>query len=184
MMKKRMKLCKNYEEWVAVAKEFDNLLPNQIWREKVFSRHYDYPYIRDLTNLMRETRKAGQIEKLISIMRSHSFRNIGNITCPLMYRECYNHTKTLIEDFQKEITKSLKTILRTNQLSLPRKIEFFSEMRHAIGRTALLLSGGAVMGMYHIGVALALKEAGIRPKILAGSSAGSIIAACIAVRGL
>jgi TAG lipase/steryl ester hydrolase/phospholipase A2/LPA acyltransferase len=57
-------------------------------------------------------------------------------------------------------------------------------MRHAIGRTALLLSGGALMGMYHIGVVLALKEAGIAPRIIAGSSAGSIIAACIAVRGV
>lgn len=90
-------------------------------------------------------------------MRSHSFRNIGNINCPSLYRELYNRTKTLIEDFQKEITKSLKAILRTNQLSINRKIEFFSEMRHAIGRTALLLSGGALMGMYHIGVMLALK---------------------------
>jgi predicted acylesterase/phospholipase RssA len=25
-------------------------------------------------------------------------------------------------------------------------------MRHAIGRSALLLSGGAILGMYHIGV--------------------------------
>jgi TAG lipase/steryl ester hydrolase/phospholipase A2/LPA acyltransferase len=57
-------------------------------------------------------------------------------------------------------------------------------MRHAIGRTALLLSGGGLMGMYHIGVLLALKEAGITPRIIAGSSAGSIIAACIAVRGI
>jgi predicted acylesterase/phospholipase RssA len=40
------------------------------------------------------------------------------------------------------------------------------------------------MGMYHIGVMLALKEAGITPRIIAGSSAGSIVAACIAVRGL
>jgi predicted acylesterase/phospholipase RssA len=29
-------------------------------------------------------------------------------------------------------------------------------MRHAIGRTALLLSGGAILGMYHIGVLKAL----------------------------
>lgn len=46
----------------------------------------------------------------------------------------------------------------------------------------MLLSGGAVMGMYHIGVMLAMKEAGIKPRIIAGSSAGSIIASCVAVR--
>lgn len=40
------------------------------------------------------------------------------------------------------------------------------------------------MGMYHIGVLMALKEAGIVPRIVAGSSAGSILASCLAVRGL
>jgi len=118
------------------------------------------------------------------VLRSHSFRNIGSINCPALYRELYIRTKVLIEDFQKEITKSLKAILRSNQLNLQRKIEFFSEMRHAIGRTAVLLSGGAIMGMYHIGVMIALREADVAPRIIAGSSAGSIVAACIAVRGL
>lgn len=53
-------------------------------------------------------------------------------------------------------------------------------MRHAVGRTALMLSGGAIMGMYHIGVVQALIEADLMPKIIAGSSAGSIIASIIA----
>jgi hypothetical protein len=40
--------------------------------------------------------------------------------------ELYNRTKVLIEEFQKEISKSLKAILRSNQLNLQKKIEFFS----------------------------------------------------------
>jgi TAG lipase / steryl ester hydrolase / phospholipase A2 / LPA acyltransferase len=55
-------------------------------------------------------------------------------------------------------------------------------MRHAIGRSALLLSGGAILGMYHIGVVQTLIEADCMPKILAGSSAGSIIASFLATR--
>lgn len=55
-------------------------------------------------------------------------------------------------------------------------------MRHAVGRSALLLSGGAILGMYHIGVVQTLIEAGCMPKILAGSSAGSIIASFLATR--
>jgi TAG lipase / steryl ester hydrolase / phospholipase A2 / LPA acyltransferase len=31
-------------------------------------------------------------------------------------------------------------------------MEFFLETRHAVGRSALILSGGGMMGMYHIGV--------------------------------
>jgi predicted acylesterase/phospholipase RssA len=55
-------------------------------------------------------------------------------------------------------------------------------MRHAVGRSALLLSGGAILGMYHIGVVQALIEADCMPKIIAGSSAGSIIASILATR--
>jgi hypothetical protein len=32
------------------------------------------------------------------------------------------------------------------------KLAFFNETRHAYGRTALMLSGGAALGFYHIGL--------------------------------
>ena len=36
------------------------------------------------------------------------------------------------------------------------KLAFFNETRHAYGRTALLLSGGAALGFYHVGLITAL----------------------------
>lgn len=48
------------------------------------------------------------------------------------------------------------------------------------GRTGLALSGGAVRGLAHIGVIKALSEAGIRPAVVAGTSAGSLIGAALA----
>jgi predicted acylesterase/phospholipase RssA len=45
---------------------------------------------------------------------------------------------------------------------------------------ALLFGGGVFRGVFHIGVANALKELGVRPDLVAGSSVGSIIAAMIA----
>lgn len=39
-----------------------------------------------------------------------------------------------------------------------------------------------MMGNYHLGVILAYKKAGCLPKIISGSSMGSIIAACICTR--
>ena len=36
------------------------------------------------------------------------------------------------------------------EFSLQSKIQFFRETAHAYGRTALLLSGGSTLGMYHI----------------------------------
>jgi predicted acylesterase/phospholipase RssA len=56
-------------------------------------------------------------------------------------------------------------------------MEFFIEARHALGRTALVFSGGGLLGMFHFGVGKILCELDIYPKIVAGSSAGSICAA-------
>lgn len=45
-----------------------------------------------------------------------------------------------------------------------------------------MLSGGGMLGMYHIGVVQTLMEADCMPNIIAGSSAGSMIASIIATR--
>lgn len=45
---------------------------------------------------------------------------------------------------------------------------------------ALVLSGGVARGLSHIGTYKALHELGVRPKIIAGTSAGAIIGAFIA----
>jgi NTE family protein len=47
-------------------------------------------------------------------------------------------------------------------------------------RVGLALSGGSVRGIAHIGVAKALTEIGIKPAIVVGTSAGSLIGAGIA----
>lgn len=62
------------------------------------------------------------------------------------------------------------------------RLAFFNETRHAYGRTALLLSGGAALGMYHLGVVKALVENRLMPRVLGGSSAGSIVCALIGTR--
>jgi NTE family protein len=52
--------------------------------------------------------------------------------------------------------------------------------RLSCARVGFALSGGSVRGLAHIGAYKALTEAGIRPSIVAGTSAGSIIGAGIA----
>lgn len=50
------------------------------------------------------------------------------------------------------------------------------------GKTALVLGGGGARGYAHLGVALALKEAGLEPDIVVGTSMGAVIGAAIANR--
>ncbi|MBL8386128.1 MAG: patatin-like phospholipase family protein, partial [Burkholderiales bacterium] len=47
-------------------------------------------------------------------------------------------------------------------------------------RLALVLSGGSARGFAHLGVIAALENAGIRPDLVVGTSAGSIVGALYA----
>eukprot|EP00762_Andalucia_godoyi_P006752 ANDGO_06236.mRNA.1 Triacylglycerol lipase SDP1 len=84
------------------------------------------------------------------------------------------------------LSPATKTVLRNNLLRyhalLLEKLAFFREASAAHGKTALLLSGGASLGVFHLGVLKALFEHGVLPQTISGSSVGSIIAALICCR--
>jgi len=61
-------------------------------------------------------------------------------------------------------------------------VEFLKRARAAYGRTALCLSGGAMMGLYHFGHLMGLMETDCLPHIVSGTSAGSVIAAMVCTR--
>ena len=61
-------------------------------------------------------------------------------------------------------------------------LEFLKRTRSAYGRTALCLSGGAMMGLYHFGVIRGLAQEGLLPRIVSGTSAGSVVGALVCTR--
>jgi predicted acylesterase/phospholipase RssA len=61
-------------------------------------------------------------------------------------------------------------------------VAFLKRARAAYGRTALCLSGGAMMGLYHFGHLLGLMETDCLPHIISGTSAGSVIGSIICTR--
>jgi TAG lipase/lysophosphatidylethanolamine acyltransferase len=72
----------------------------------------------------------------------------------------------LIEKFQHEIIKDFHSIHDSDQLSIQEKLKFFSETKQAYGKTALLFSGGASLGIYHIGIVKVLQEMDLLPRIV------------------
>lgn len=56
-------------------------------------------------------------------------------------------------------------------------LESLVSLRRAYGRSALLLSGGATLGLKHLGVVKALHDNHALPRIISGTSVGSMIAA-------
>ena len=71
----------------------------------------------------------------------------------------------------------------TKNVMMREKIKtFLKRARASYGRTALCLSGGAMMGNYHFGSLKALLEVGLLPHIISGTSAGSVIGAMVCTR--
>ena len=79
----------------------------------------------------------------------------------------------------QELNTCLNYIAEEDQIPLQKRLEFFIETRHAVGKTGLILSGGGKLGLYHIGVLKVLWENDLLPKVITGSSSGSIMASYI-----
>jgi TAG lipase/steryl ester hydrolase/phospholipase A2/LPA acyltransferase len=56
-----------------------------------------------------------------------------------------------------------------------RKLVMLRETQLAMGRSALVLSGGAAIGCFHIGVVKTLLQRNLLPRVVVGSSAGAIV---------
>ena len=62
------------------------------------------------------------------------------------------------------------------------RLHFFQRASHCYGRTALMLSGGGILGYFHFGVLKALIEQQLCPEVISGASAGAFVAAVLGTR--
>eukprot|EP00291_Cryptomonas_curvata_P025997 CAMPEP_0172163532 /NCGR_PEP_ID=MMETSP1050-20130122/7323_1 /TAXON_ID=233186 /ORGANISM="Cryptomonas curvata, Strain CCAP979/52" /LENGTH=517 /DNA_ID=CAMNT_0012833731 /DNA_START=56 /DNA_END=1605 /DNA_ORIENTATION=- len=174
----------SYEEWLEAAYKLDEIEGHDKWKEDPNSPHYDSRFIQERLDEMRRLEREGDIPGIMFNLQSALVRGLGGVSNPQLHEHAYVGTKRLIEEHNAAVLRLLQVICDApeRQLSVERKLSFFAETRHALGKTALLLSGGASLGMYHFGVIRALHEQGLLPRVIAGSSAGSIIAALVGVR--
>lgn len=188
MMKRALKAClesmqqaEDYQAWSDAAKEYDRLSGNEEWREEDASPHYDYKMIRLRFNELRTARQRGDVHQLVFYINEGLHGNLGRIANAQLYQQCYFGTKNLITEYLQEVCEGLNWICETDfpDFSLVQKLEFFERTHQAFGESALMLSGGAALGLFHLGVLKAMWENDLLPNIISGSSAGSIMASVV-----
>ncbi|KAG0348132.1 hypothetical protein BG005_011724, partial [Podila minutissima] len=174
----------NYEQWSEAAAVLDRLQGKDKWKNDPRSPHYDYELLQERLSQLASARESGDLGLMIFLLRTSLSRNLGNVGRAQLYENTIVGTKRLIEDYNSEVIRQLNIICDTesDDFSMAAKLEFFTHTRQAFGRTALLLSGGATMGLMHIGVIKTLFESQLLPRIISGSSCGSIIAAILCTR--
>mmetsp|Transcript_54943 Transcript_54943/g.128496 ORF Transcript_54943/g.128496 Transcript_54943/m.128496 type:complete len:598 (-) Transcript_54943:249-2042(-) len=180
----QMDYATTFQEWLEAAQKLDEIEGHDKWKEQDESPLYDSQLIRERVEKMKELEEAGDLEGIMFHLRAGMVRGLGGVGNPQLHTHAYVGTKRLIEEHTKQIFRLLQVLhdAPEDQLPLEKKLAFFAESRHALGKTALLLSGGASLGMYHFGVLKTLHENNLLPRVLSGSSAGSIVAALVGVR--
>ncbi|XP_017255390.1 triacylglycerol lipase SDP1-like isoform X2 [Daucus carota subsp. sativus] len=172
-----MRSALTYEEWAHSAKMLDKETP------RIESDLYDEELVRNKLQELRHRRQEGSLRDIIFCMRADLVRNLGNMCNPELHKGRLQVPK-LIKEYIDEVSTQLRMVCDSDseELLLEEKLAFMHETRHAFGRTALLLSGGASLGAFHVGVVKTFVEHKLMPRIIAGSSVGSIMCSVIATR--
>ncbi|XP_071909330.1 triacylglycerol lipase SDP1-like [Coffea arabica] len=173
-----MRTALTYEEWAHAAKMLDKETTKMNEADL-----YDEELVRNKLQELRHRRQEGSLRDIVFCMRADLVRNLGNMCNPELHKGRL-HVPRLIKDYIDEVSTQLRMVCDSDseELLLEEKLAFMHETRHAFGRTALLLSGGASLGAFHIGVVKTLVEHKLMPRIIAGSSVGSIMCSVVATR--
>lgn len=84
-------------------------------------------------------------------------------------------------ELSRDVCDALIELAENDNVSFEDRRAFFDVLRTSHGRTALALSGGGALSLSHLGVCQGLAERGLLPRVVAGASGGSIIAAALAI---
>lgn len=173
----------NYEVWKAAALELDFLEGNVEWKEGLASDLYHYELIYDRLSNLKQYREQNDFERLKRALREGLHHDLGNIGNPALYTRSRVGTKHLVEEYITQVCEALDFLCDhpVPGFSVAQKFQFFRDTLKSYGRTTLLLSGGATLGMFHFGVIKALWEKGLLPQVITGSSIGAIITGMLGV---
>lgn len=181
-LEQSMAAADTYEAFRKAALAHDELSGMSDWREIEHTDLYDYAQIRLRLDRLKSLRSRNDYQGLLFALNEGIHGNMGGMGKSVLYRMAKFGTKRLIEEYIAEIDASLRVIAELDETVIPvqQKVEFFYRCNICFGRSALMLSGGGVLGFLHLGVINVLVEQGLLPRVISGSSAGALVAGVLA----
>eukprot|EP00158_Paraphelidium_tribonemae_P004879 Partr_v1_DN27029_c0_g1_i1_m29364 putative patatin-like phospholipase domain-containing protein len=186
-----MSHAKSYGEYCQAAVALDHMLGTENWKQQDECSYFDYRLIKRVNRNLsfarqlvgRNPAEAMALKKLRRCLLDGAVKsNLGGIENLQLYSHTFYGTKQIVEEYVDEVSQSLKAVAESSLMNNDEKFRFFRKASKAYGKSALCLSGGATFGYFHLGVIKALLEHKSLPKVIAGTSAGSMIAAFVCVR--
>ena len=157
-LQREMDKSVDYAQWCEAAEEHDQLTGKKRWRDVDQTTQYDYVQIRLRLDKLRSLRARHDYHGLLFALNEGIHGNMGGMGKNALYTQAKFGTKRLIEQYIDEIDDSLRFLaeLDADEIDIQEKLDFFYRANICYGRSALMLSGGGVLGFYHLGVVKAL----------------------------
>jgi predicted acylesterase/phospholipase RssA len=174
-----MRGAATYAQWASLAEAYDRDHGLDEWKERDAGENYDHRFVRDRLEQIQGLLKAGDYQRLIFVLNVDIPFYGSHICRPALYSKAMFGTKQLIHDYITTVCSALEALVAVDPEIIPpvEKTEFFRRVSRSCGHSALMLSGGAVLGFFHAGVLKALFDQDLLPRVISGSSAGAIFAA-------
>lgn len=176
---RELRRAPNYDSWARISGEIDNL--NRVSYMLDSDDDCDVRGLATHVDALWHARTNGNWEELAFLLRLSCQRNFCHLRNPALYAHSLVRTKSIVHKFYMETCSSIIALVDVSGLSDELLFEELRSMRLALGRTAFCLSGGGGLAIYHMGVLKTLIEHKMLPKIISGSSGGSLIAGFLAI---
>lgn len=171
----------SYIDWLTYAISDDKVNDKLAWRESPESDLFHASLLQEHLEQMQALRKAGNGAELINLIIESLQRHSYELNNPKLYTYALSGTKLLIEEYFAEVERSIDYFCESevNGFSKTKKLKMLQESNRIHGETVLILSGGAALGIYHLGVTRALHQENLLPRIISGASMGALVAGSI-----
>ncbi|OAX43465.1 patatin-domain-containing protein [Rhizopogon vinicolor AM-OR11-026] len=179
LLRKRLRGANTYQEWKEAATTLDEYLGFDDWKKIDEDAFYDWKLVRKVNRSLKTLREKKDVRGVLGILEMCIRTNFVGVESSRLYSESFLGTKDLIESYHNELESALQFIRESSELTIEEKKRFFKNANTNLGTSALCLSGGASFGYYHFGVVKAFLDAGLLPRVIAGTSAGGLIAAMV-----
>lgn len=166
-----------FEDWMELVKRHDRIAHSIIRGE---NKLYDKRLVALRTQTLT-ARSECDMHTLMAHVRLDLQRNFGNIVKSKLHEHCYLAPKD-ISSYIALTAAHIYRIACSNTVPHQERLQYFKECKRVYGQTALILSGGASLGTFHMGVVKALFHRRLLPNVFAGTSVGAIVAAIVCVR--
>ncbi|WPG99721.1 Hypothetical protein R9X50_00254000 [Acrodontium crateriforme] len=175
-----------FEQWKHAADQLDEILGYDNWRRTEVSVIYHHKLIESRKDRLAEAFIKDDIGALVSLIQSGLVRNFGNITDPKLFNRAYGGTKRLIVEYIDHVVLAVQKVAHwpvDSAYGMDRQTRqnVLHNTQQAYGQTCLLMQGGSIFGLCHLGVVKALKKQGLLPRVIAGNATGALMAALVAV---